>query len=100
MAAIGVKFGQCGMRRINAAATIIPVSTAKRVFQIEKFVTDESNTIVKSMKSASEALDNKQVFRVTENQHQSMTSINNLANMLTDVMEQMQQQMQSSQQQE
>ena len=69
---------------------------AKRVFQIEKFVTDESNTIIKSMKSAGEALDNKQVFRVTENQHQSMTSINNLANMLTDVMEQMQQQMQQN----
>ncbi len=68
---------------------------AKRVFQIEKFVTDESNTILKSMKGASEALDSKQVFRVTENQHQSMTSINNLANMLTDVMEQMQQQMQN-----
>lgn len=68
---------------------------AKRVFQIEKFVTDESNEIIKSMKGASESLDNKQVFRVTENQHSSMTHINNLANMLTEVMDQMQQQMQS-----
>lgn len=68
---------------------------AKRVFQIEKFVTDESNEIIQSMKNAGRAMDNKQLPMTTENQHQSMTSINNLANMLTDVMEQMQQQMQN-----
>lgn len=66
---------------------------AKRVFQIEKFVTDESNKIIKSMKVAQEALDNKHMVRITENQHTSMTSINNLANMLSDVMDQIQQQM-------
>ena len=70
---------------------------AKRVFQIEKFVTDESRKIVKSMENASVAMDNKFVARVTENQHASMTSINNLANMLTDVMQQMQEQMQQQQ---
>lgn len=68
---------------------------AKRVFQIEKFVTDESNKIIRSMGNASKAMDNKQLPMTTENQHQSMTSINNLANMLTDVMQQMQQQMQN-----
>ena len=68
---------------------------AKKVFQIEKFVTDESNTIVKSMRSASKAMDDKHIRSITENQHRSMTSINNLANMLTDVMQQMQEQMQS-----
>ncbi len=67
---------------------------AKRVFQIEKFVTDESRTIVKGMEAAGEAMENKYIPRVTENQHAAMTSINNLANMLTDVMQQMQQQMQ------
>jgi hypothetical protein len=66
---------------------------AKRVFQIEKFVTDESRTIINGMEAASEAMENKYIPRVTENQHASMTSINNLANMLTDVMQQMQQQM-------
>jgi hypothetical protein len=67
---------------------------AKRVFQIEKFVTDESNEIVQSMKSASVAMDEKFVPTAVENQHRAMTSINNLANMLTDVLQQMQQQMQ------
>lgn len=67
---------------------------AKRVFQIEKFITDESRTILKSMEAALESMENKYLPRVTENQHASMTSINNLANMLTDVMQQMQQQMQ------
>jgi hypothetical protein len=66
---------------------------AKRVFQIEKFVTDESNKIIQSMKAASEAMESKYIPMVTENQHKAMTSINNLANMLTDVMDQMQQQM-------
>lgn len=68
---------------------------AKRVFQIEKFVTDESNKIVRSMESAQKWMDNKQIPRSASSQHQSMTSINNLANMLTDVMQQMQQQMQN-----
>lgn len=68
---------------------------AKRVFQIEKFVTDESNKILKSMNSAQRALADKSMGQITSNQHQSMTSINNLANMLTDVMQQIQQQMQS-----
>jgi len=68
---------------------------AKRVFQIQKFVTDESNTIIQSMKQSRKWLDGKQIPRSASSQHQSMTSINNLANMLTDVMEQMQQQMQN-----
>ena len=70
---------------------------AKRVFQIEKFVTDESRKIITSMEGASEYMDNKFVPKVTENQHAAMTSINNLANMLTDVMKQMQEQMQQQQ---
>ena len=69
---------------------------AKRVFQIEKFVTDESKKIIESMKEASEMMDNKIVPTAVENQHLAMTSINNLANMLTDVMQQMQQQMQQN----
>lgn len=66
---------------------------AMRVFQIEKFVTDESRAILKGMEAASESMENKYIPRVTENQHAAMTSINNLANMLTDVMQQMQEQM-------
>lgn len=68
---------------------------AKRVFQIEKFITDESRTILQSMNSSLQSMENKYIPRVTENQHAAMTSINNLANMLTDVMQQMQQQMQN-----
>jgi hypothetical protein len=66
---------------------------AKRVFQIEKFVTDESRTILKSMEGATESMENKYIPKASENQHAAMTSINNLANMLTDVMQQMQEQM-------
>lgn len=72
---------------------------AKRVFQIEKFVIDESNKILKTMKVAKSSLETKNIRTITQNQHQAMTSINNLANMLTDVMEQMQQQMQQQQNQ-
>lgn len=66
---------------------------AKRVFQIEKFVIEESNQILKSMKHAKSNIENKNIRNITGEQHKAMTSINNLANMLTDVMDQLQQQM-------
>ena len=66
---------------------------AKKVFQLEKFITDETKTVIKSMKDSQIHIRNKQTKRITNEQTKSMTSINNLANMLSDVMSQMQEQM-------
>ncbi|MEZ4686578.1 MAG: hypothetical protein R3B47_11075 [Bacteroidia bacterium] len=66
---------------------------AKRMFQIEKKIMDESQIITKSMKQSQTFFRNKQVPMVNFHQQTAMTSINNLANMLSQVMEQLQQQM-------
>ena len=59
---------------------------AKKVFQIEKYVLDESNKIVESMKSARGQIERKDLAKVMGSQQASMTSLNNLANMLSEVM--------------
>lgn len=69
---------------------------AQKVFQIEKFVLDESGKIVRSMTEAKDLMITKDTRRISEKQHQAMTSANNLANMLTDVMQQMQAQMKAN----
>lgn len=66
---------------------------AKKMFQIEKQLLDESKTITKSMKQSQTFFRNKQVPMVNFHQQTAMTSINNLANMLSDVMKQLQEQM-------
>lgn len=66
---------------------------AKREFKIQKFVLDESATITDNMKKSQTFFRNKQVPMVTYHQQTAMTSINNLANMLSDVMKQIQEQM-------
>ncbi|GAB4409070.1 MAG: hypothetical protein OHK0039_12570 [Bacteroidia bacterium] len=71
---------------------------ANRVFQIQKFVLDESQKINTNMQESQEHFRNKQIPRILNNQQEAMTSINNLANMLSDVMKQIQQQMMSAQQ--
>ena len=71
---------------------------AKKVFQIEKFVLDESRAIIEAMQGARQQLENKNLPKITEEQQRSMTHTNNLANMLSDVMDQMQQQMKNQQQ--
>jgi len=71
-------------------------SLANQVFQIKKFVLDESQKIRKNMKQTQKFFRNKQVPKVTYHQQLAMTSINNLANMLSDVMDQIQQQMKNS----
>ncbi|TAE50998.1 MAG: hypothetical protein EAZ89_10930 [Bacteroidetes bacterium] len=68
-------------------------SLANRVFQIQKFVLDESQKIEKNMNESQVFFRNKQISMITFHQQSAMTSINNLANMLSDVMKQMQQQM-------
>ncbi len=69
---------------------------AKKAFQIEKVITDESNKIVESMAAAQSNLDLKNTGESAKQQHLAMTSINNLANMLADVMDQMQQNIKNS----
>lgn len=73
-------------------------SLANRVFQIQKFVLDESQKITESMDASQTFFRNKQVPMVNFHQQLAMTSLNNLANMLSDVMKQLQQQMQNAQQ--
>lgn len=70
---------------------------AKKVFQIEKYVIDESRAIIKSMNGARQQLENKNLPKITEEQQRAMTHTNNLANMLSEVMDQMQQQMKNQQ---
>ncbi|MDX1906754.1 MAG: DUF4175 family protein [Bacteroidia bacterium] len=68
-------------------------SLANKVFQIQKFVLDESKAINRHMAESQTYFRNKQVQRVNFHQQSAMTSINNLANMLSEVMQQVQQQM-------
>lgn len=68
-------------------------SLANRLFEIQKLVLDESKSISDNMNKSQVFFRNKQVPMVTFHQQSAMTSINNLANMLSDVMSQIQQQM-------
>ncbi|WNJ15916.1 DUF4175 family protein [Pontibacter sp. G13] len=72
-------------------------SLANRVFQIQKYVLDESQKITGNMQKSQTFFRNKQVPMITYHQQSAMTSINNLANMLSDVMKQIQEQMMNSQ---
>lgn len=73
-------------------------SLANKVFQIQKFVLDESKSISENMQKSQTFFRNKQVPMVTYHQQTAMTSVNNLANMLSDVMKQIQEQMMNAQQ--
>ena len=68
---------------------------ANRIFQIQQFVLEESKTITENMDRSQIFFRNKQIPMITYHQSTAMTSINNLANMLSDVMKQIQQQMMS-----
>ena len=72
-------------------------SLANRMFQIQKMVLDESQNITQNMKKSQTFFRNKQVPMITYHQQEAMTSVNNLANMLTDMMKQIQQQMMNAQ---
>lgn len=71
-------------------------SLANKIFQIQKFVLDESGKITRNMAQSQSFFRNKQIPMITYHQQQAMTSMNNLANMLSEVMNQMQQQMKSA----
>lgn len=70
---------------------------ANRMFMIQSFVMDESRKITQNMSRSQQFFRNKQVPKITYHQQEAMTSINNLANMLSDIMKQVQQQMKNAQ---
>ncbi|MFN8353493.1 MAG: DUF4175 family protein [Spirosomataceae bacterium] len=66
---------------------------SKRVMQIESFVTRELTNMKMDMNSAVSFIKQRRLPQATAKQQSSMTDINNLALMLSDVLKQMQQQM-------
>lgn len=68
---------------------------AKRNFQIEGMITEKVSDIKASMKTSIEELEERRIGTATEQQQSSMKSLNDLALMLSEVMNQMQQQMAS-----
>jgi hypothetical protein len=74
------------------------MSLAKRVFQIQSFVTREVRLMKGYMDESVDAIKARRSDLAAGKQQFSMTSINNLALMLNDVLKQMQQQMADSKQ--
>ncbi|MBV6427142.1 MAG: hypothetical protein KIPDCIKN_01657 [Haliscomenobacter sp.] len=66
---------------------------AKRVFQIESFVTGKVSDIKDNMRLSLDDLEERRKFQAADHQQRAMTNINDLALMLSEVMNQMQQQM-------
>lgn len=66
---------------------------SKRVFQIESFVTEKVATIKQNMKQGLEELEERRKPQASVYQQQTMKNVNDLALMLSEVMNQMQQQM-------
>ncbi|HET8858458.1 DUF4175 family protein [Marivirga sp.] len=71
-------------------------SLAERVFQLKNFINEELDQMNQSMESSVKALRERDNDKAIGEQQFAMTSMNNLALMLDDVLEQMQMQMQSS----
>ena len=69
------------------------LALAERVLQIQSFVTREVKDMNKYMDESMESLKERQQYKAISQQQFAMTSINNLALMLNDVLSQMQQQM-------
>ena len=68
---------------------------SKRVFQIESFVTEKVTDVKQNMGGALEDLEERKKPQANEHQHRIMKNVNDLALMLSEVMQQMQQQMSS-----
>jgi hypothetical protein len=66
---------------------------AKRVFQIQTFITRELTEMNGHMDASIKNIRDRRPEQATANQQYTMTSVNNLALMLNDVLKQMQQQM-------
>ncbi|UXP33428.1 hypothetical protein N6H18_05615 [Reichenbachiella agarivorans] len=69
------------------------LSLAKRVFQIQSFVTRELNDMNKNIEASLQALKDRKKPEAVASQQYTMTAINNLSLLLNDVLQQMQQQM-------
>ncbi|MGB3586373.1 MAG: DUF4175 family protein, partial [Tunicatimonas sp.] len=69
------------------------LALAERVFQIQSFVTREVKDMNKHMDESMGSLRERQQYKAISQQQFAMTSINNLALLLNDVLSQMQQQM-------
>ncbi|MCO5231432.1 MAG: hypothetical protein M9958_09785 [Chitinophagales bacterium] len=83
-------------QRLKEESVIIEDSLTalgKRVFQLQNFITDELYQLKRELKKSTDLLDKKQKGPATAAQQFSMTHANNLALMLSEVMNQMQQQM-------
>jgi hypothetical protein len=68
---------------------------SKRVFQIESFVTEKVTEIKQNMRGSLEELEERRKAEASNHQQRSMKNLNDLALMLSEVMNQMQQQMSS-----
>ena len=66
---------------------------AKRVFQIESFVTGKVTDIVENMSTSLDDLEERRKFQAADHQQRTMKNLNDLALMLSETMNQMQQQM-------
>ncbi len=69
------------------------ISLSKRVFQISSFVMREVSEMNRQMDGSLNELKDRRISQATGKQQFTMTSINNLALLLDDVLQQMQQQM-------
>ncbi len=69
------------------------IELSKRVFELEGFITDELHKMNRELKQSIDELEQRRKTKATANQQYVMTSANNLALMLSEVMEQMQQSM-------
>ncbi|GAA4390518.1 DUF4175 family protein [Hymenobacter koreensis] len=95
-----VQLGQT-QRKLRDDAVVIQDSLyalAKKVFQLQSFVTREVGEMNGQMDQAMEQLRQRNVGRATGNQQLAMTSMNNLALMLNDALKQMQEQQRQAQQ--
>lgn len=68
---------------------------SKRVFQIESFVTEKVTEIKHNIKESLEDLEERKKPQASDHQQRTMKNVNDLALMLSEVMNQMQQQMSS-----
>jgi myosin heavy subunit len=66
---------------------------SKRVFQIESFVTEKVTEIKSNIRESLDELEERKKPQASEHQQRTMTNVNDLALMLSEVMSQMQQQM-------
>ncbi|MCB0578287.1 MAG: DUF4175 domain-containing protein [Phaeodactylibacter sp.] len=66
---------------------------SKRVFQIESFITEKVTEVKDNMKQSLEDLEERRKLQASDHQQRAMKNVNDLALMLSEVMNQMQQQM-------